>query len=98
MVTQQILVLYFCVRIAVAQQINKYNLYGTYLLGCLTVCLICLALIYYVFKELTVKSVILSILAIIGSWVSIAAGGLIGILVLVQFMQDGDDIPLWKRD
>lgn len=70
----------------------------TYLLGCLTVCLICLALIYYVFKKLTVKSVILSILAIVGSWVSIAAGGLIGILVLVQFMQDGDDIPLWKRD
>lgn len=68
-----------------------------YLLGCLTVCLICLALIYYVFKKLTVKSVILSILAIIGSWVSIATGGLIGILVL-QFMQDGDDIPLWKRD
>lgn len=28
----------------------------------------------------------------------VAAGGLIGILVLVQFMQDGDDIPLWKRD
>lgn len=28
----------------------------------------------------------------------LTAGGLIGILVLVQFMQDGDDIPLWKRD
>lgn len=70
----------------------------TYLLGCLTVCLICFVLIYYVFKELTVKSAILSIIVIIGSWISIAAGGLIGILVLVQFMQDGDDIPLWKRD
>lgn len=76
MVTQQILVLYFCVRIAVAQQINKYNLYGNISFRMLDSCL---ALIYYVFKKLTVKSVILSILAIIGSWVSIAAGGLIGI-------------------
>lgn len=63
MVTQQILVLYFCVRIAVAQQINKYNLYGN-----------------ISFRMLD------------------TVGGLIGILVLVQFMQDGDDIPLWKRD
>lgn len=98
MVTQQILVLYFCVRIAVAQQINKYNLYGNISFRMLDSLSNMSCFKYYVFKELTVKSVILSILAIIGSWVSIAAGGLIGILVLVQFMQDGDDIPLWKRD
>jgi hypothetical protein len=70
----------------------------TYLLGCLTVCLICFALIYYVFKELTVKSVILSILAIIGSWISVALGGLLGIITLIQFMESEDDISLWERD
>ena len=70
----------------------------TYLLGCLTVCLICFALIYYVFKELTVKSVILSILAIIGSWISVALGGLLGIITLIQLMESEDDISLWERD
>lgn len=70
----------------------------TYLLGCLTVCLICFVLIYYVFKELTVKSAILSIIAIIGSWISVAVGGLLGISILIQFLQDESDMSLWKRN